>query len=239
MADRFLFEPLDIVQLAVPSIDNIDIDLTARNIRIFRASGSKRSYNPVVAHAEGFASGATSLEIALAGFDAVQPDWWKRHLRAGTEGLHAVLANNGSTWIPLGRKPLEVFDDIWFKPAIRGAWKKDGRRDAALINLRYGIHLSPARLSFLSRVVLEFHLRDEPNLSGLALVDLGRHQTEARRIQRVLYEHHVEIMDEAIFVETLKQFVFAARVAGTELRPREMERVCDLFRVPRFQWPNR
>jgi hypothetical protein len=67
MADRFLFEPLDIVQLAVPSIDNIDIDLTARNIRIFRASGSKRSYNPVVAHAEGFASGATSLELALAG----------------------------------------------------------------------------------------------------------------------------------------------------------------------------
>lgn len=86
MADRFLFEPLDVVQLAAPGIDNIDLDLTARNIRIFRASGSKRSYNPVVAHAEGFASGATTLQLALAEFDGVEPDWWKRHLRAGDRG---------------------------------------------------------------------------------------------------------------------------------------------------------
>lgn len=149
-----------------------------------------------------------------------------------------MLANNGSTWIPLGRKPLEVFDDIWFKPAIRGAWKRGERRDATLINLRYGIHLAPKRLSFLARAVLEFHLRDEPNLSGLALMDFGRHQTEPRRVQRVLYDHHVELMEEATFVEILKQFVLAARMAGTELRPRDMERVRDLFRMPRFQWPN-
>jgi hypothetical protein len=238
MATRFLFEPLDVVQLAAPRLDNLDIELTAKNIRLFRASGSKRSYNPVVAHAESFASGATSLQIALAGFDDVWPEWWRGHLRAGTEALHSVLANNGSTWIPLGRKPIEVFDDIWFKPAIRGAWKKDGRKDAALINLRYGIHLSPLRLSFLARAVIEFHLRDEPNLTGLALMDFGRHESEPRRVKRVLYDDHIEIMQEALFIDILKQFVFAARLAGTELRPREMERVRDLFRLPRFQWPN-
>lgn len=236
MPRRFLFEPLDIAQLAAPRIDDIDIELTAMQIRQFRASGSKRSYNPAIAHAEGFASGKTSLAVALASFDGIEPDWWQGHLRAVTELLSRTLSNNGSLWRPLGRKPIEVFDGIWFKPAIRGVWKTAERRDAALINPRIGIHLHPLRLSFLARSIIEFHMRDEPNLSGLSILDYGRHETEKRRLDRVLHEGHVDIMEEHLFIETLKRFVMAARLADAELVPRESQRIRDLFRMPRFKW---
>lgn len=236
MAFRMLFEPLDVIQLATPAVDQIDIDRTAINIRQFRENSSKKSYNPAIAHAEGFASGKISLAAALAGFDDVNPEWWGRHLKVVTEMLHGTLADNGSVWRPLGRKPIEVFDGIWFKPAIRGAWKHGLRRDAALINPRFGIRLPQLPLSFLARAVIEFHLRDEPNLSGLAILDYGRHEFEARRTNRVLYEEHLTIMSEEVFVEALKRFVIAARLAGAELEPREAERIRDLFRMPRFKW---
>lgn len=236
MAFRLLFEPLDIVQLATPAVDQIDIDRTAIKIRQFKANSTKKSYNPAIAHADGFASGAVSLPAALAGFDGVNPEWWGRHLKAVTERLHGTLANNGSVWRPLGRKPLEAFDGVWFKPAIRGAWRHGDRRDAALVNPRFGVSLPPLSLSFLARSVIEFHLRDEPNLTGLAILDYGRHESKGRRTNRVLYEEHIAIMNEVAFVEALKRFVIAARLAGADLQPREAERIRDLFRMPRFKW---
>lgn len=231
-----LFEPLDVVQLATPAVDQIDIDRTAAKIRQFKANSSKKSYNAAIAYAEAFASGRASLSAALAGFDDVDPEWWARHLKAVTEMLHGTLANNGSVWRSLGRRPVEVFDGIWFKPAIRGAWKHGFRRDAALVNPRFGVKLPQSSLAFLARAVVEFHLRDELNLTGLAILDYGRHELEARRTNRVLHEEHLTIMGEAAFVEALKRFVIAARLAGADLQPREAERIRDLFRMPRFKW---
>jgi hypothetical protein len=233
MARRFIFELIDVPYLAVPSLGEMDLLATAKKIQQYRRGGSPRNYDPAVRLIQDCVSGLTTRERVTGAFDEVADEVWKKQLEDVSGRLFDIFGAKQARWYPTGRKPIELFDRAWFKPAIRGVWYIDGAAYATLINARKTLFLSALGRAFVGRGVIEFHVIDDPNIAAYKVVDLGADPNSGGRATRLYSASEIDPMSIEEFEGILRRFMRAVEIAGYSSQPSEGMRIVDLFRRPR------
>ena len=170
---RLILELLDVVQLGRPTLENLDPRETAAEILKYR-QGKPPTYNPAFNLISVILSGLARKEAILAALDQERPIWWRPHLKEVGGLLFDWFSQKPVKWYGVGRKPIETFEGIWMKPAIRGVVVNKGSAYPLLVNPRSSFCLSPVGASFLGRGVIEFHVRDDPAAVCPIILDLGR-----------------------------------------------------------------
>jgi hypothetical protein len=233
MAKKFIFELIDIPYLSRPTIGAIDIPSTAARIQAIRKGGSRRNYDRVFKLVGDMTSGMAKAEALLRSLEDEPDEVWRRQLQDVCERLYAVFGKSASRWYPVGRRPIELYERSWFKPAIRGVWWRDGVAAAMLVNPRKTLFLDAVVRSFLARGVIEFHLVDDPNLHEFKIIDLGAAPRTGVRATRVYSMPDVDPMELGEFESILRRFMQAVEHAGFANQPSEGQRIADLFKRPK------
>lgn len=230
---QLVFELLDVVALARPSLQRVDIAATAAAITAYKSGTGYKSYNSVFDHMKSITSGLSEPDRLAAAFAAEPDENWRNACQEAVRLLHAVFGAGETRWYQAGRKPIQVGEKLWLKPTIRGVWSGPRGTFATLINARTQPFLSPYALSFLSRGTTEMHVRDEPSIDGPLLVDFARKSKSDEREARVFFPDRVTPMALDLFELTLTRFMAAAAQAGYASVPKPGDAVVDIFRRDR------
>lgn len=230
---RLVFELLDVVALSRPALQRIDIGATATAIATYKRGGGYKSYDQVFGHMKSITSGLSDPDRLVSSFADEPDEMWRRACQDAVRLLHGVFGDSKTTWYQTGRKPIQIGERLWLKPAIRGVWSCSRGTFATLVNARTQPFLAPYALSFLSRGTIEMHVRDEPSIDAPLLVDFARKPKADKREARIFLPEQVAPMALDLFETTLTRFMMAAAEAGFASVPRPADAVIDMFRRDR------
>jgi len=234
---KLIIEPIDILQFSVPYVSSIDLSETAKEIAKGLGGKTHRSYNKTIAQMKPICTGIANIEdLKRNVLPKTEPSprekGWYSSVGYVLRELHRMYGSEQSTWFPVTRKPIEVFKGAWFKSAIRGVRYHNKQAKAVFINPRGSAFLDHEGLAFISRWLIEFHLRDDPNMHGFEIVDLGKDPRTERRRARFFDESTVEPMSLETFEVSLECFLQAVELAGLAAAPKASENISDIFRKP-------
>lgn len=234
---RLILEPTDILQFALPYVSDIDLNLTAEALAKGLSGKAHRSYNKTISQMNAICTGMARVEdlkrnVLKKAEPAKNEKGWYKSVGHVLRELNGVFGEEQSRWYPSSRNPIEVFQGAWFKSAIRGVRVHNGLAKAVLINPRASLFLDHEGLAFMARWIVEFHLRDDPNLHGFELLDLGVDPRTDRRRTRYFDETTLEPMSLETFEFSLERFLEAIELAGLARAPQSSENISDMFRRP-------
>jgi hypothetical protein len=222
------FELLDVIQHAYPSIAAIDVVRTAQKLK--KAGGSINNYNMAIEHIPAYCSGHQKPSDLIAYLRTHPNQRWQKHLEDVGTRLLEIFDGEPSKWYHTGRKPIESIAGLRVKPAIRGVWVSSGKAFPCLINPRSTVLLEKRfNLPFAARGVHELHVRDEVNVAGPMIIDLGKDPATDLRANRVYYPTETEMMSVEQFEDVLRKFNEALALAG--FQPKAVASAIDLFRT--------
>lgn len=234
---KLVFEPLDIPYLARPSLIEMNEAETILEIAKHNLRSNYRSYDPNFRQMRDICTGIADVELLKAALEPKKPPsaqtlGWIRSVRDVCEQLHCVYGGEPSQWYPANRKPIEILRSTWFKNSIRGIRVVGGQARAQLINARKSLWFDRLSLEFLARWIIEYHIREDANIHGFDIVDLGAPFGENERRTRVFTDEMIEPMTLELFEDCVEHFLGAIEAAGYTSIPRDGERTVDLFRRP-------
>ena len=232
---RLVFEPTDIPYLSFPSLSDINVAETSRQIVKHDRRSAKKSYNPNFSQMKNICTGMADLALLksdLAPKKPIKPQTaaWMKSVYAVCECLYTVYGAEQSTWYPARRVPIEILPGAWFKSAIRGVRVNNGVAKAHLINPRKSMFLREVDFAFLARWLIEFHIRDDANIQGFEIVDFGANPNGGDRSIRIRTDESLAPMTLEVFEATIERFLDAVQLAGFATLPNDAAQTTDLFR---------
>lgn len=220
-------ELLDVIQHAKPDLINLDVEQTAKSVS--KSRGSIKNYNMAMDHIDAYCSGHQKHDDLITFLRTHPNEEWHKHLEDVGTRLLEIFGKIPSKWHKTGRRPTESVAGLLVKPAIRGVWVADGKAFPCMINARSSVLLEKRfKLPFAARGVYESDVRDEINIAGPMIVDLGKEPSSGARANRVHFPTEAEMMSLEQFESILQRFSQALALAG--ITKKTVDRPMDLFR---------
>lgn len=229
---RKVFELRDVPKFAYPSLERLDPELTAINLRDRLDGKSFLSYGSPLAKIPDIVAGRLSLDGINSTFAGYKTEWKNKAVRDVARLLHAELYKRGK-WYQVPSRPSELFQGLWFKPSVNGIWFVDDVAYMVSVNPRKGQHFVPYHTSFLGRGMHELHGIDDPNNPVPLVLDLSVPPDKRERSMSRTYVTEREMISAEEFERIMKGFFEALRIAGIESVPRSIPTMSDIFRKGR------
>ena len=217
------FDLLDIARFAKPSLVQLDVVMTASELREALASRAFMSYAPLWSRLDRSARGLLTEKM-------IASLWKQKALIEAMLILNAELRGKGN-WYGFGTKPRRVLG-LEFKPIVRGVLVTGGRLEASVFNPRKGQPLSEYEVRFLARGAYEEHCISDPSNPVPVVWDLSEKVKGGGR-RLVIHRNMIETMvslDE--FEMVVGRFFEAANLAGIPTSYGDGDFTADLFRRP-------
>jgi hypothetical protein len=224
-----LFELLDILKFAAPSVGSIDAALTALPLRDRLGGGGFMSYGQMWPRMEILVSGLATDQFIETTFASYKDEWKNNSIREAFRLLRDQFGGKG-TWYRRPT-PASYVLGIWFKPSIKGIWYHNSQAYAVLINARKGQPLRDSDVKMLARGIYELHCINDPADPTPLIVDLSQHREDEQRRGRIYAVPVADAVPLETFEYTVREFLSALNIAGVALPPPpETEHILDLFR---------
>lgn len=226
-----LFELLDCLKFAYPSLRQLDVFATAANI-VDRLQGRGfMSYGQIWPLLPDITSGVMLEEELLRALSGYPTSWKNRNLQEVAFLLKEIFGGKGR-WYRAGLKPIQILPGAYFKPSIRGTWYYEQQAYSVCINARKYQPIPRDHVRFLGRGIHEFHSIDDPNDPLPMIVDLSA-QDGRRELKKFVVQPE-DMMSLEEFESILRKFFEALSLAGVTTIPEGVENITDLFRTRRF-----